>query len=216
MRINRRHFRTTPAANEMAQPSQGPVRPRLIGIVSATGGIEALTEILGNLPREFAVPILLYPCIHPDYLDSLAARLDAKSPLRVAAAGDEQVPEPGSVYLAPGDACLLIVEGRVQLARRNRDDMRRAKDVFFCSLAADRGSAAVAVILSASDKDGAEGMKAVREAGGYTIVQDRSTSVVYGPAEIAIRLGAVCESRLVQEIAPKLVALAASALLTPR
>ena len=59
------------------------MKPRLIGMLSATGGVEALEEILGSLPHDFPAPILVVPCIHPDYVHWLAARLAAKSSLTV-------------------------------------------------------------------------------------------------------------------------------------
>jgi two-component system chemotaxis response regulator CheB len=177
-------------------------------MVSATGGFEALDEILGNLPPEFPVPILLYPNIHPDYVPALAARLDAKTALRVVVADDGQVPAPGCVNVAGCDVCLLINGGRIRLERGQADyPLRRAKDALFRSMAVDQGSGAVAVILSGMGLDGALGMKAVRDAGGYTIVQDKATSAIYVTAEAAVRLDAACESLPVQEIAPRLVAL---------
>jgi two-component system chemotaxis response regulator CheB len=183
--------------------------PCLIGMTSATGGFQALEEILGNLPREFPFPIVLYPSIHPNFVEELAARLDAKTALRVVHAEDGQVPAPGCVHVAGCDVCLLIKGGCIQLLERGQAEypLRRAKDALFRSMALDQGPGAVAVILSGMGVDGAEGMKAVRDAGGYTIVQDKATSVIYGPADAAVRLGAASESLPVQEIAPRLVAL---------
>jgi two-component system chemotaxis response regulator CheB len=195
--------------NEMDQPSRKPGAPGLIGIVSSTGGFEALVEILGNLPQEFPMPIVLLPSIHPDYVEPLAARLDAKGPLHVTVAKDGQVPEPGHVYVAALDPCLLTVQGRLRFEAGNPDYKRRPKDALFRSMAQDKGSGAIAVILSGLGMDGADGMKEVREAGGYTIVQNESTSVVYG-GRYAVERNAACESLPIQEIAPTLVALVAT------
>jgi two-component system chemotaxis response regulator CheB len=91
--------------------------------------------------------------------------------------------------------------------RADPDCMRRPKDALFRSIALDQGSGALAVILTGMGEDGAEGRRKVRDAGGYTIVQDESTSVVYGTGRAAERLDAFCESLQIQEIAPRLCAL---------
>jgi two-component system chemotaxis response regulator CheB len=191
----------------MDQPSREPATVRLIGIVSASGGLQALPEILGSLPQEFPVPILVLPRIHPEYLKELVARLDAKCLLQVTVAEDGQVPEQGRVYVASDDLRLVVAQGRLLLERGNPDCKRVTANALFRSMARDVGSGALAVILTGMGDDGAEGMKEVRDAGGYTIVQDRATSVVYGTAKLAVQLNAACESLPIQEIAPRLVAL---------
>jgi two-component system, chemotaxis family, protein-glutamate methylesterase/glutaminase len=182
--------------------------PRLIGIVSATGGITAVPESLGGLPPEFPVPIFIIPSIHSYYLSGLAARLDLKCRLQVIVAEDGQIPEPGTVYVASGTSCLLTVQqGLLRLERGESVYEREPKNALFRSMAREVGSGALAVILTGMGADGAQGMKEVRDAGGYTIVQDRATSLVYGTAKFADGLNAVCESLPIQEIAPRLVAL---------
>jgi two-component system chemotaxis response regulator CheB len=175
----------------------------------------ALPEILGGLPHGFRAPILVVFSIHPDYLKECVTRLDHKCLLRVLVAEDGQMPEPGGVYVASEDPCLLVVDGRLRLERGDQDHMRRPKNALFRSMARDQGSGALAVILTGMGEDGAEGMRAVRDAGGYTIVQDESTSVVYGMGRAAERLDAFCESLPIQEIAPRLCALVATGPLGP-
>jgi two-component system chemotaxis response regulator CheB len=196
----------------MHGPSQEPVTPRLIGIASATGGLQPLEEILGNLPHGFPVPILVLPSFNRAYVNRLAARLDAKSRLQVIAAEDGQVPSRGCVYVAADDPGVVIMQGRLRFMSRKADSChRRVKDALFCSMAWEQGSGATAVILSGMGIDGAEGVKEVRDNGGYTIVQDSSSSVIYGTAKYAVKINAACESLPAQEIAPRLVAL-----VTPR
>jgi two-component system chemotaxis response regulator CheB len=67
----------------------------------------------------------------------------------------------------------------------------------------------VAVILTGMGADGAEGMKEVRDSGGYTIAQDETTSLIYGTPGFAVQIHAACESLPLQEIAPRLLTLAA-------
>jgi two-component system chemotaxis response regulator CheB len=161
------------------------------------------------LPRDFPWPILSLPSINPHYVGSLAARLKSNTLLNAVVAEDGTVPAPGTVYLAADDWGLLVMHGRLRLEPWNGDYNPHCKDALFRSVARDQGSRAVAIILSGTGHDGAEGMKDVRDAGGFTIIEDRSTSLVFGTAAVAVRHNAVCESLPVQEIGPRLVALAA-------
>jgi two-component system chemotaxis response regulator CheB len=196
--------------------SRQPSTPRLIGIVASTRGPEALGEILGGLPPNFPVPILVVQSIHSHYFEKLVTRLNARCQLQIIAAEDGQVPEPGGVYVASDDACLLVEQHCLRLDRGEPRSNRDSKSALFRSMARDQGSGAVALILTGMGTDGAEGMKAIRDAGGYTIVQDRSTSVIYGLANVALRLNAACESLPLQEIAPRLISLTATGPLDPR
>ena len=193
----------------MELASRKPDTFRLIAIASSSSErlFQPLEEILGNLPSEFPVPILVVPSIHPDYVNWLAARLDAKSRLQVIAAEDGQVPAPGCAYVAADDPGLLVAEGRLRFQRRKSACYHRVKDALFCSMAWEQGPGAMAVILEGTGPDGAEGMKEVRDAGGYTIIQDPSLSPFNGTAKLAVKMNAACESLPVKEIAPRLVAL---------
>jgi two-component system chemotaxis response regulator CheB len=182
--------------------------PRLIGIVAATGGLEALAEILRGLPREFPSPILVVMNMPDDFLKPIVARLAEKSLIPVTVAEDGLVPEPGKVYVASatGQCHLLIVQGRLRLVEREAG-VYNSKDILFHSMARELGPGAVAVTLTGMGMDGADGMKKVRDSGGYTIAQDASTSLIYGTPGFAVRLNAVCESLPLPEIAPRLRAL---------
>ena len=131
------------------------------------------------------------------------------SRLQVIAAEDGQVPAPGCVYVASNEPGLLITEGRLRFQPKTSVHNPVSKDALFCSMARDNGPGAIAVILDQMGPDGATGMKEVRDAGGYTIVQDRSSSIVYGTAEVAVELNAACESLPLTEVAPRLVSLIA-------
>jgi two-component system chemotaxis response regulator CheB len=199
-----------------AASSRSVDKPLLIGIVAASGGIQALAEILGDLPREFPVPILVVQSIHPAFLEEFVARLDNQCLVEVVVAEDGQVPEPGKVYVASEDPFLLLVEGRLRLDRRDPLTTREPKNALFRSMARELGSGALAVILTGISPDGAAGMKEVRDAGGYTIVQDEATAVVAATPLFALRLNAACESIPIQEIAPRILELVATGLRTVR
>ncbi len=191
----------------MNVPSPDERTCRLIGIVAATGGPQALAEILGVLPRDFPVPIVISLTLVPSFVEELAARLNQHARLEVVAVKDETVPAPGKIYVSAGDPYVELVQGRLRFRPSGRDD--QAKNVLFRSMAQELGPGAVAVILSGMGSDGAEGMKVVRDAGGFTIAQDKATSVIYGIAGFAVELDAVCESLPIQEIGPRLLSLVA-------
>src|SRR5215217_6765725 len=99
----------------MDHPSRAHAMSRLIGIVAASGGLEALPVILGGLPREFAFPILVVQAMPDTFLKSFVARLAEKCLIPVTAAEDGQVPEPGHVYVAGTDHHLLIEQGQLRI-----------------------------------------------------------------------------------------------------
>jgi two-component system chemotaxis response regulator CheB len=78
-------------------------------------------------------------------------------------------------------------------------------DVLFSSIAENVGSNAVGIIMTGMGRDGAEGLKRIRQAGGHTIAQDEGTSVVYGMNRVAVELGAVNEIVPLAEIVPRMV-----------
>jgi chemotaxis response regulator CheB len=154
---------------------------------------------------------LVVPSINRHYVEWRAAQLGAQIPLRVIAAEDGQVPAQGWVYVASDVPSLRIAQGRLRFEREENDFVnRRVKDALFCSMAWDQGSGALAVILAGMGPDGALGMKEIRNAGGHTIVQDSSTTLVNGTIKLAVKMNAACESLHPQEIAPRLVSLAAN------
>lgn len=181
----------------------------MIGIVAASGGREAIMEILSGLPHGFAVPILVIFSMPDSSVSSFVAWLSENCVIPVTVAEDGQVPEPGRVYVAGGHERNLFIErGRLRLVERERS-IYDPRDVLFRSMARELGPGAIAVILTGMGHDGPQGMKEVRDAGGYTIAQDESTSLIYATPRFAVEMNAACESLPIQEIGPRLVALVA-------
>jgi chemotaxis response regulator CheB len=185
---------------------QGPGRARLIAIVMGSGGLDALQVIFGGLPPEFQVPILVVEAGPDRCIRLVVDRLAERWPIPVTLVADGQVPQPGQVYMTGIDHNTIIEQGHLRLVE-HKDPLHSAKDILFRSVARELGPGAVAVILSGLGKEGAEGMREVRYAGGHTIAQDEPTSLVYGTARFAVGLDAVCESLPLQEIASRLVSL---------
>jgi two-component system, chemotaxis family, protein-glutamate methylesterase/glutaminase len=163
---------------------------RAIGVCSSMGGPQALLELLGSLPGSFPLPLLIAQHITTGFAEGLAQWLDASVPLpvRIGRAGEN--PAHG-VWLAPDDAHMLLQRGG-QLALREgtpADHYVPSGDVLLSSMAAALGRDAVAVVLTGMGRDGAEGVTAVRAAGGLTIAQDEATSVIYGMPRAAAERG---------------------------
>jgi chemotaxis response regulator CheB len=181
--------------------------PRLIGMVAGAGGLQALAKILGRLPQEFATPILVVMSMRADFVQPIVAWLGDRCLLEISVAEDGHVPEPGKVYLASDDPQMVIEKGCIRLEPGGTN--LQPKDALFRSMARGSGQGAIAVILTGMGRDGAEGMKEVRDSGGYTIAQDESTSMVYSMPRFAVEINAACESLPIEEITPRLVDLVA-------
>lgn len=166
----------------------------IVGIVSSTGGPAVLAEILGALPAGFPMPILVVQHLAEDFAPRFVAWLDESSSLTVQLAEDGVVPASGHVYLAP-DASQLLVDGdgalRVDRRAPPTDGHRPSGTTMLSSLASSCGASAVGLALSGMGSDGAEGLLAIRRAGGTCLAQDESTSVVFGIARAACNIGAV-------------------------
>jgi two-component system chemotaxis response regulator CheB len=167
----------------------------LIG--ASTGGVDALERVIGALPPN-GPPVLITQHMPESFLASFAERLDGLSRARVRLAESGARLEQGAVHLAPGGRHHLVVAGpagrqRCELHEGERvSGHRPSVDVLFSS-AVSAASQTVAVLLTGMGRDGAEGMRRLREAGSHTIAQDEATSVVYGMPRVAAEMGAVAE-----------------------
>ncbi len=179
---------------------------RVLGIAASTGGPNALERLLNGLPADFPLPILVVQHITPSFLEGFAAWLDDVCPFVAAVARDGEVPVAGKVYVAPAESHLKVRAGRIRLdPGRPVSTQRPSGTVLFESLAREFGSRAVGVLLTGMGDDGAKGLSELRAVGGYTIVEDESTAVVYGMPQAAVRLGAACESLPLHEIAARVL-----------
>jgi two-component system chemotaxis response regulator CheB len=168
---------------------------KVLAIGSSTGGVEALLTMLSAFP-ENCPPTLITQHMPATFTTSFAARMDRTLAPKVVEAFDGAPLKPGHVYLAPGGATHLTVSGSAQavcklVAGETVNGHRPSVDVMFNSVADHFGSRAVGVILTGMGRDGAHGLKHLREAGARTLGQDEATCVVYGMPRAAFELGAV-------------------------
>jgi len=184
----------------------------VVAIGASTGGPGAVLEIFRSLPPRFPLPILLVIHIGQPFGTAFAEWLDGQSPLRVTHAVDgERLERPGKgkVIMAPPDYHLIVQHGRLRLTEDpERHSCRPSVDVLFESLAREMGDASIACLLTGMGKDGADGLLAIRRAGGRTMAQDEATSVVFGMPREAILVGAAERVLPLEQIGPALVALA--------
>jgi two-component system, chemotaxis family, protein-glutamate methylesterase/glutaminase len=162
-------------------PAENLARPvGAVGIGASTGGPPVLEAILGGLPADFPVPLLVVQHMAPGFIEGFARWLDRKLPVAVRLAGEGDRMTPG-VWFAPDGAHLRLAKSkRFVLDGETEATHRPSIDVLLESLARSLGAEAVGVVLTGMGKDGAEGAAAIRQAGGLAIAQDEDSSVVYG------------------------------------
>lgn len=179
----------------------------LVAIASSLGGPRALSVLLRMLPKDFPAPVCICQHISEGFTEGLAHWLSLESVLRVVEATDGEKMTPGTVYIAPSGAHLLVrSDGTVQLdAGPAVRGFRPSCDLLLSSAAEAFGRRCIGVILTGMGRDGARGLKEIRERGGRTIAQNAETCVVYGMPGAAVQLGAAQVVLPLDRIAPTLV-----------
>jgi two-component system, chemotaxis family, protein-glutamate methylesterase/glutaminase len=169
--------------------------PRLCVIAVSTGGPSALSRVIPALPGDtkFAVVVVQHMPAH--FTAALAERLDGESSLTVREARTGDRPMPGLCLVAPGDKHVefddagLVVLGDGPLV----NGCRPAADVTMLSAAKVYGRRTIGVVMTGMGKDGAAGIRAIKQAEGRTYAQDQETSTIFGMPKAAIDTGHVDE-----------------------
>ncbi len=201
-----------PAA--VAGPRAPADRPGIIGIGVSTGGPPALqTILLGMAPALTSAvgcpPIVIVQHMSRGFIRGLADWLAQTTRVPCRVIEDGQVLQTGNAYLAPDDRHLVIRRGGIAALDLSTaiDGHRPSVTALLESLALSFGSRAIGVLLTGMGQDGARGLLAMRNAGGYTIAQDENSSVVYGMPKVAVDIGAAMESLPIDQIAERLLIL---------
>jgi len=177
---------------------------KLIIIGASTGGTEAIKSFLLKMPSD-CPGILITQHMPAGFTKSFANRLDSLCQISVKEAeGGERV-LPGHAYIAPGDKHLLLARSGANYVTQLDDGppVNRHKpsvDVLFRSAAINAGKNAIGVILTGMGKDGAVGMKEMKDAGAYNFSQNEESCVVYGMPKEAVAHGGVDETFHLDEL----------------
>ncbi|MCM8730104.1 chemotaxis-specific protein-glutamate methyltransferase CheB [Hephaestia sp. GCM10023244] len=163
----------------------------VVAIGASTGGIHALSRLLRAIPPDFSLPILITQHLPASFMPYFAAQIAMLAGRPCAVAAEHMRLTPGRVLLAPGDAHIRVVRsGTGAAVRLDRQPVQSgcmpSVDPMFASVAQVYGARALAVVLSGMGRDGAQGARAVVDAGGCVIAQDQASSVVWGmPGAVA-------------------------------
>jgi two-component system, chemotaxis family, protein-glutamate methylesterase/glutaminase len=204
-----RHAMRPPRPDE--HPTVKKPHMTVVAIAASTGGPAAVQTVLMGLGKDFPLPILLVQHIAQGFGAALADWLNTTIPLQVRIAQENEKMLPGHVYLAPDEHHLLAsAMGTIGLRRAmNFDRYCPCADILFDSVARGYGNRAIGVILTGMGDDGAQGLRAIRTQGGYTVGQDEASCVVYGMPQAAAANGAIIQveplARISQAILDKVI-----------
>ena len=177
----------------------------VVGIGASAGGLEAVTQLLRSLPGDTGMAFVFIQHLDPAHESKLTEILTRAAPMVVHEIEDGQPVSANTLYVIPPNTSVTITSGILQMeARTNAPAPHFPIDRFLCSLAEDLGSQAIAVILSGTGSDGAEGLKAVKAACGITFVQTENTAKYSGMPISAFATGSADFILPPQEIAAEL------------
>jgi two-component system chemotaxis response regulator CheB len=199
-------------------PRRAPFRGIVVG--ASAGGLDTLATVLGELPADYPLPILVVQHRYASDCSDFARYFDGRCRLRMLEPCDKERMSGGRVFLAPANYHMLVERNdTISLSVEPHVHWSRPSiDVLFESAAAVWGAGAVAVLLTGANADGAEGMRRVHAAGGLTVAQDPATAASPAMPQAAIQAAAVDLVLAPQAIAALLAGLtgrAAAAVPTP-
>jgi two-component system, chemotaxis family, CheB/CheR fusion protein len=193
-------------------PSAPPVpRPltRVVGIGASAGGLSALRQFLGQLPPDAGMAYVVVLHLSPEHKSHVEELLQLKTAMPVAEVSERVELQPDHVYVVPPDRNLLCADGGLEVTHRPPAGQNLVPiDTFFRSLADTHGAMAVAVVLSGTGTDGADGLRRVKEAGGLTMAQSPDDAEHSGMPRAAIGTGLVDRVLPAAALGPELVRLA--------
>jgi two-component system CheB/CheR fusion protein len=200
---SRKHDRS---AKEMKAGVKTVLSPVVVGIGASAGGLEAVSELLKNLPPDTGMTFIVVQHLDPTHHSALPEILQRQTAMKVTEATEAVHIDPNHVYVIPPDKTLRIFHDKLLLEPRGETKKpHMAIDLFFRSLAEDRRHRAIGVILSGTGNDGTKGLRAIKEEGGLTFAQDEKTAKYTAMPLNAVDEGAVDFIHPPREIARELV-----------
>ncbi len=179
----------------------------VVALAASTGGPAALRTVLDGLPYEFPAPVLVVQHLSPGFLPGFVSWLNMSCRLHVKIAEDGDRIERGHVYIAPEDRHLSVTPTLAvrTLTTPPVDGFRPSASVLFDAVAGAYGRNAACAILTGMGRDGADGLRRIRELGGRIIAQNEQTCSVFGMPAAAIEMGLVDWILPISAVTSKLV-----------
>lgn len=195
----------TPVEKSLLQKSElenrVPKKIKAIVIGASTGGPKALFSIIRSLPENLTFPIFIVQHMPKGFTTSFSKRLDKESTAIVVEAEDGMAIKGGIVYVAPGGYHMVIEKNCIKLNEADKiHGVRPAVDYLFETAAEAYGSELASFILTGMGQDGARGLDKIKKAGGFTVAQNRETSIVYGMPGNAVQKGVIDEIASLKDI----------------
>jgi len=185
------HRAAEPAIRATARVIRNAGDPVMIGIAASAGGPSALATVLGSLSAELPICLAIVQHLPRGFAPSFVSFLQARCSLAVRLAEPGLAPRAGTVVLAPDDHHLELIDGRFALTSGPSVEGHRPSGTVLLRSLATIGGAAIGVVLSGIGRDGADGLRAMRDHHALTFAQDAVSSVVYGMPRAAVEEGAV-------------------------
>ncbi|HSN97694.1 MAG TPA: chemotaxis protein CheB [Candidatus Nanopelagicales bacterium] len=197
---------------EQIEQEERPAREFLVGIGASAGGLESLSALFAKIPPDLDIPYVVVQHLSPTHRSLLAQLIGRETSMRVVEIEDQVIPEPNTVYITPSNWNLVYRDHRLHLVEPVKEvSPKPSVNSFLSSLADQKGEDAVGVILSGTGTDGANGIRAIKAAGGFTFAQDPATArysgmpqaaidtdsvdFVLSPEDIALEIASVVRSR---------------------
>ncbi|MEI7638627.1 MAG: chemotaxis protein CheB [Syntrophus sp. (in: bacteria)] len=149
----------------------------IVGIGASAGGLEALEQFFGNMPKNSGMAFVVIQHLDPNHVGIMPELLQRMTPMKVFQASDRLKVKPNCVYVIPPKKSLSLLNGALHLFDPTETrGLRLPIDIFLRSLAADRQEHGIGIILSGMGSDGSLGLKAIKEENGVVLVQDPATA----------------------------------------
>lgn len=166
--------------------------PRIVGIGTSAGGLEALKTFFDNVPASCNLSFVIIQHLSPDYKSLMAELLAKNTQLPIYEVENNMEVKPSSVYLIPAKKNMMLKDGHLLLQDKSSGhDLNLPIDIFFRSMAEELGEKAICVVLTGTGSDGTHGVRAVKEVGGMVMVQSPETAKFDGMPRSAISTGLV-------------------------
>lgn len=169
------------------------IKFRIIGIASSTGGPKTVRKILSKLPVNFPIPIVIVQHISDGFTKGLVDWWDTECPIKIQEGKDGERLREGIVYVSPSFVHMTVTKGgRIKLEDTPPvGGHKPSANVLLTSVAEAYPQSAIGIILTGMGDDGAIGIKAIKESGGFTIAQDELSCAIFGMPKVAIEMGVV-------------------------